>query len=207
MATTLLAIAAAPAGAYFRSVSANGQQRLLILWGVVGFAAAGSYWFRLREPYARGKNFHVRQIVYAIPHWRVGRRRIVSTVYALAVVASLAMLSYFVGQANGGNWHPDGLNRLQNGMWLGIAVAGVVFSFVRPPIFLCDEGIPLSKNYVAPWKYIRRAEWLADRPGVMKLRRLDGDIYFDVPDDIRDEVEAFVSSKTKFVVEDAFRLG
>ena len=197
IATTILAVAAAPAGAYYRSAPVDGRQRLLVLWGVVALAAAASYWRRLREPYARGKDFHVRQIVYAIPYWRVGRRRIASTLYALMVIGGIPLLSYLVAQ--GGNAHRDGWHVIQPALGLGIAVAGVVSSFVRPPIYLCEEGIPLASRHVAPWKYIRYAEWVADRRGAMKLRRMDGDIYFDVPDDGRGEVEAFVRSKTKLV--------
>jgi hypothetical protein len=35
------------------------------------------------------------------------------------------------------------------------------------------------------------------------LRRLDGDIYLDVPNNVRDEVEALVRGKTQFVEEAA----
>ena len=74
---------------------------------------------------------------------------------------------------------------------------GCVLHFLRRPIYLCENGVYGAIR--APWKFIRHAEWVADRPGVMKLRRLDGDIYLDVPNDVRGEAEAFVRGKTRFV--------
>ena len=85
------------------------------------------------------------------------------------------------------------------GILVGSWTAAAIFSFVRRPRFVCEEGIPLGKNYVAPWKYIRHAEWQTDRPETLKLHRLDGDIYLDVPNDVRAEVEEFVRGKTLFV--------
>ena len=57
----------------------------------------------------------------------------------------------------------------------------------------------LGKIDVAPWRYVRHAEWQTDRPETLKLHRLDGDIYLDVPKDVRAEVEAFVRWKTQFI--------
>ena len=79
----------------------------------------------------------------------------------------------------------------------GFMLGGFVLHFLRRPIYLCDNGVYGAIN--VPWKFIRHAEWVADRPGVMKLRRLDGDIYLDVPNDVRGEAEAFARGKTRFV--------
>jgi hypothetical protein len=88
---------------------------------------------------------------------------------------------------------------LAMGMAHGFMLGGVVLYLLRRPLYLCENGVYGATG--APWKFIRHAEWVADRPGVMKLRRLDGDIFLDVPNDVRGEAEAFVRGKTRFVEE------
>ena len=87
------------------------------------------------------------------------------------------------------------------GLAHGFMLGGFLLVFLRRPVYLCQNG--LSGSIYAPWKYIRHAEWAADRPGVLKLRRLDGDFQLDVPNKMRTEVEAFVRGKTRFVDEAA----
>ena len=118
---------------------------------------------------------------------------------AVGVLVWLCLLSYMTGTIADSPTHL----LIYHGVLVGSTAAGLIFVFIRRPMYLCDDGIPLVKNHVAPWKYIRYAEWIADRPGVMKLRRLDGDIYLDVPNNVRDEVEALVRGKTQFVEEAA----
>ena len=87
---------------------------------------------------------------------------------------------------------------LTQGLILGSSLAGVIIGFARLPVYLSEEGVPLAPGQICPWKYIRHAEWLPQPANVMKLRRLDGDIYLDVPLANCDEVEAFVRGRTKF---------
>jgi len=77
----------------------------------------------------------------------------------------------------------------------GMVTAGMLMIAVPRPVLLAENGVWLGGAY-APWKYIRHAEWLPDRPGAMKLRRLDGDIYIEVPERMRGEIEAFAGAKT-----------
>ena len=195
IATTCLAVLAAIAGPFYRSVNASGQRSLLLLWSLVAVCVAGSCWLRFRESFGAKGQQQVRHVVFAPGKLRSRWGAFGFIVGAAGTLAWLGALSYVVGKA------PDSPTHilLYHGIFVGSTAASLVFVFVRRPIYLCEEGVPLAKNHVAPWKYIRHAEWVADRPGVMKLRRLDGDIYLDVPKDVRDAVESFVRGKIRFV--------
>jgi hypothetical protein len=56
---------------------------------------------------------------------------------------------------------------------------------------------------LAPWRFIRHAEWTTPSQRVLKFRRLDGDVYMSVTDLDRAAIEAFVRAKTEFKNADA----
>jgi hypothetical protein len=205
--TTALAVLAAIAGTYYRSVeNAAARNKLLLAWSFLLVVAAVSFWFRVWEAWRRPEKLEVRYVVYAR-----GRRRrskwstFWSAVLCIGLGLWIAAGSYGIvlnaQSSTGPTTFYERLFRspLGNIGVMGIWVSALIFSFVRRPMFVCEEGIPLGKGFVAPWKYIRHAEWQTNRPETLKLHRLDGDIYVDVPNNVRGEVEGFVRSKTQFV--------
>jgi hypothetical protein len=197
-ATTLLAIAMAMAAPYWRRQSEPVQWALAAYWfGFLAFAALGGWinwrtaWRHLPEA---GPIAHIA--------WISGRTRLNPfqhpvgiAVLAISMLAVLAAQSHVIAQR--GHLASASLFTLTQGFAHGFMCGGFLLFFLRRPAYLCEKGI-LGGIY-APWKYIRHAEWMADRDGVLKLRRLDGDIYLDVPNEVHNAVEAFVRGKTTFV--------
>lgn len=207
--TSVLAVLAAIAGPYYRSIDDEaGRQRLLIFWSFIVLGSGVSFWMRLKESWRVPANCRLRYLVYARSKYRRG---VWSTLWSILLCLLLAgwIALYSISAAivpRGGVFTPRSTaeffsSPLFQGMMVGSWTAALIVSFIRRPMFLCEEGVPLGKVTLAPWKYIRQAEWQTDRPETLKLHRLDGDIYVDVPNDVRDEVEAFVRGKTLFVGE------
>lgn len=205
--TSVLAVLAAIAGPYYRSVDhESGRRCLLILWSLIVLSSGASLWLRVKESWRVPKGCHFRCLVFARGRFRKG---VWSTVWNILVcLLILASVVFYSRAAEIGSRSNLPATRplaaiygspLMQGLLVGSWTAAVIFSFVRRPMFVCEEGIPLGKNYVAPWRYVRHAEWQTDRPETLKLHRLDGDIYLDVPKDVRAEVEAFVRWKTQFI--------
>lgn len=199
--TTILAIASAIAAPYWRQQSGPAQTRLIVYWSVVLLFGAFGGWLNWRQswqlPAGAGS--------IACIGWATGRRRWHAVGNPLVMLLSLVGIFAIVGSqstiiARGRDNLTFGgfpFAPLVMGGAHGFMLGGFVLHFLRRPIYLCDNGVYGAIN--APWKFIRHAEWVADRPGVMKLRRLDGDIYLDVPNDVRGEAEAFARGKTRFV--------
>ncbi|MBA4107752.1 MAG: hypothetical protein C0485_18620 [Pirellula sp.] len=205
--TTALAVSAAIAGTYYRSVESEAaRNKLLLAWAFLLVSAALCFGLRVREAWRRPEECEVRYIVYARGRRRRGKR---STFWSALSCVGLGMWiaagSYGIVLSEEAPRRPTTFlpnvfrSPLGNVGIMGIWTSALIFSFVRRPMFVCEEGIPLGKKYVAPWKYIRHAEWQTDRPETLKLHRLDGDIYLDVPNEVRGEVEAFVRGKTLFI--------
>jgi hypothetical protein len=148
-----------------------------------------------RRPFDRGAKRQVRYIVYRTSNWSLGRNRFVRTASLAALAAWIGFASYVIASEPTGK--EGGV--ISIGFWTGLAVAAACLSFVRQPLHLCEEGIPMGRRSLVPWRYIRHAEWLLHRPNVMKLHRLGGDFFLDVPLSMRDEVETFMRGKTRFV--------
>ena len=198
VATTLLAIALAMAAPYWRRQSEPVQWALAAYWfGFLAFGALGGWinwrtaWRHLPEA---GPIAHIA--------WMSGRSQLngfqrTGGIVALAIsmLAVLAAQSHSIAQR--GHLASASLFTLTQGFAHGFMCGGFLLFFLRRPAFLCENGILCGIH--APWKYIRHAQWMADRDGVLKLRRLDGDIYLDVPKDVRGDVETFLRKKTLFV--------
>ena len=205
--TSVLAVLAAIAGPYYRSVDHEaGRRCLLILWSLIVLSSGVSFWLIVKKSWRVPEGCHFRYLVFARGRFRKG---VWSTVWNILVCLLVLAAAVFYSHAaeirsrsNLPATRPLAAiygSPLMQGILVGSWTAAAIFSFVRRPRFVCEEGIPLGKNYVAPWKYIRHAEWQTDRPETLKLHRLDGDIYLDVPNDVRAEVEEFVRGKTLFV--------
>jgi hypothetical protein len=205
--TSVLAVLAAVAGPYYRSVDHEaGRRSLLIFWSLIVVSSGVSFWLRVKESWRVPKGCHFRYLVYARGRFRKGVWSMLWRILAcLLLLAWTALYSHAAEIRSRANIPTSGptttvfSSPLFQGVLVGSWTAALIFSFVRRPMFLCEEGIPLGKRFVAPWKYIRHAEWQTDRPETLKLHRLDGDIYVDVPNDVRGGVEAFVRGKTRFV--------
>ena len=205
--TSVLAVLAAIAGPYYRSVDREaGRQGLLIFWSFIVLGSGVSFWMRTKESWRVLANCRFRYLVYARGKYRRGVwSTLWSILLSLLLVGGIALISHTVALGpRGGVFSPRSPTELFSsplylGMLAGSWTAALIFSFVRRPMFLCEEGVPLGKVTLAPWKYVRHAEWQTDRPETLKLHRLDGDIYLDVPNDVRAEVEAFVRGKTQFI--------
>jgi hypothetical protein len=204
--TTIVAIVAAIAAPYWRAQEPTVQKLLLVFWGCfVAFAALGGwrYWRQSSQvPPQAGR--------IAFMGWPTGRKPWLPAAGLTAMIISLALISLVITMQSWSIARDNSRLSLRGaifnagfkGMCFGFMMGGAVLVFMRKPLYLCEEGVPGPFGF-APWKYIRHAEWVADRPGVMKLRRLDGDIYVDVPNPVRGEAEAFVRGKTRFVDEAA----
>ena len=199
-ATALLAIAAAIAAPFWRRQTEPVQWALLAYW--LGFLAFGilAGWINWRTAWRHlPESGPIVQIA-----WLSGKTRLSLFHHPLGIVilgtsmiGILAAQSHVIAQRGHlASSAPFILTMLQ-GLTHGFMCGGFLLIFLRRPVYLCENGV--SGGVYAPWKYIRHAEWVADRPGVMKLRRIDGDIYLDVPNGMRGEAEAFVRGKTLFV--------
>lgn len=204
--TSALAVLAAIAGPYYRSVDSEaGRRGLLIFWSFIVLGSGVSFWMRMKESWRVPANCRFRYLVYARGKYRRGVwSTLWSILLGLLLVGGIILFSRTaaIGPRGGFSSARPTANLLSSPLYLGMLTgswtAALIFSFVRRPMFLCEEGVPLGKATLAPWKYVRHAEWQTDRPETLKLHRLDGDIYLDVPNDVRAEVEAFVRGKTQF---------
>ena len=197
--TALLAIAAAIAAPFWRRQTEPVQWALLAYWlGFLSFAIVSgcvhwrAAWRHLPE------SGPIAQIV-----WLSGKTRLSLfhhpvgiVILAVSVLAVLASQSHVIAKRGHLSSGAPFFLTIFQGLAHGGMLGGFLLFFLRRPVYLCENG--LSGGVYAPWKYIRHAEWVVEQPGVMKLRRLDGDIYLDVPKDVRGAVEAFVRGKTRF---------
>jgi hypothetical protein len=194
--TTWIAILAAIAGFYFRRQTSEAQSRLFLFWGCLSACSAVGVWWSCRDVWKRPK------LVGNIRFMTWTARRRFSPLASLAGHAFSVMtwlwivghLTFLISRKDDTSLFFIVFVALTNGMMTG----GMIVAATRRPAFIGDDGVK-SGQVVAPWKCIRHAEWLADRPGVLKFRWLDGDIYVDVPARMRDEVEVFVRAKTTLV--------
>lgn len=167
--TTILAVLAAVAGAFYRSVDPPARIKLLSLWSIVLVMAGVSYWLRIREATRAWRGQDVRFVVLSATSKRAARR-LALALWGLLLAGFVCLVSYL---AVLDEWHQI----LWEGAFLGSAIAGVIFAFSRSPLLLCEAGIPIGPGTVVPWRYIRYAQWVKGRPNVLKLRRFDGDIF------------------------------
>jgi type II secretory pathway pseudopilin PulG len=206
VATTILAVAAAIAAPYWRAQPPSVRAALLVFWSCSLAFTAMAGWLHLR----RSAHLAPQAGRIVSTTWPTGRKRWLPARGLIAVTFATAMAlfcvtsqSWLIARRNE-QLSPSAalLYAGFNGVCYGFMLGGGVLVVARRPLYLCDGGVSGAIGFV-PWKYIRHAEWVADRPGVMKLRRLDGDIYLDVPNSVRGEAEAFVRGKTRFVDEAA----
>lgn len=207
VATTALAIAMATAGMYYRSVESERARHMLALaWSLLSMFVAGSLLTRGWEAWRVYNGFQVRYIAHARGRRRRGPWSILLTVAGCVVVSLwIAIGSYgVVLKTQKGLGQRSALQELavlplHNFGIIGAATSALIFSLIRRPMFLCEEGVPLRSDYLIPWNHIVHAEWQTDRPATLKLRQVDGDMYLDVPAQLRSEVEQFIRGKIRFI--------
>ncbi|WP_428306973.1 hypothetical protein [Lacipirellula sp.] len=201
IATTLLAIGAAAAAPYWREQSPSVQVALLLNWSTMllfGACTTVYHWRRLeRIPSEAGA------IAYTVT--AIGRSKWIPSgnraglVFALLLIV-VAVVLQSLTVVRTGRWASTYLlmaHAVFNGLFIGFVLGGAMRLLLQRPVYLCDKSI--AGAIYSPWKFIRSANWISDRPGVMRLKQMGGDIYIDVREEQHEAVEAFVRIKTKFI--------
>jgi hypothetical protein len=171
--TTVLAVLAALAGPFYRSVDADRQRSLLVFWASLLLCTGTFLWWRLREALRWRSRQAVRFVVYASNGKSPIRRTIFSIFVPFILLALYAGASRDIAQGPKRSLVGDTQGAVYQGFVFGMITSGLLFRFVRPPMFLTERGIPLAKNNFVPWHWIRAAKWMPNRPSVMILRRLE----------------------------------
>lgn len=199
--TTVLAIAAAVAAPFWRKQAPPVQTALITYWVVILLCGALGGWMNWRQAWQLLPDAgDVRYIGWAAKHhrWGTTASSLITFLSLAGFIAVVATQSGVIARgAQSLMLGPLPVSSLAGGLAPGFMLGGAMLYFLRRPLYFCENGACGLTG--APWKYIRHAEWLTERPGVMKLHRLDGDIYADVPAIDREAVEAFVRTKTKFI--------
>jgi hypothetical protein len=211
--TVVVAILAAIAGPYWRRQTPEVRISLLGYWALLAACSCGSLWLRLRNAFSlqrdrEGKQRIVRMIVtqWGFRHMRPSLQwagLAVTVLFALfyTAIASRSVVVQLQGRLPTRSWIFWQTNLSL--VYVPALLFGLAAWFFLPrPVFLCEEGIPLSQTVFVPWRYIRSAEWRRGRPGSLKLHRLDGDLYFEVPADQRAAVEEFLRTKSAWIATD-----
>lgn len=176
--TTAVALVAAAAGPVFRGVTLEGVARILVAWMAPLGMTAFLYTRHLKDASRLHCGMTVRFVVlHCVCHggWR---RWFLPSQGGALILAWVGASSYLAALAF------EGINAaLHLSVWQGIAMAWLVFSISRRPLFLCEEGIPLKRKLIVPWHWIRSVDAVEGRPNVIRLRRWTSDIYIEAPDE------------------------
>jgi hypothetical protein len=192
------AIVLAVTGAYYRRQTAEVQTALLIYWAVVATFFVIGAWHNWRVswriPTAAGAPhfmiFTPKPGVRRSPAWRPLRWIAPCTWLVLVAIHTDQVVDH-VGRPRA-LFLSVGIG-LSDGMILALAA----YALFTSPTYICEHAVSTGMA-LAPWKYVRHASWLPDRLTWLKLRRLDGDLYLEIPEKDRAAIEAFVRSKTQF---------
>jgi hypothetical protein len=197
--TTILAPVAALAGMYYRRQPPEAQTDLAIAWSVMAALLAAGVCMRWRDAFGGTASLGaVKFMAWSAPKPRSWMRASAVHVFMLgASVAFAAMWSAQIAEsAARGHGRSLGVIIAQAAQ-PGLCLSGILFLYLRTPIFLCEDGMRFARG-LAPWRFIRQAEWTTPSQRVLKFRRLDGDVYMSVTERDRDAIEAFVREKTTF---------
>ena len=200
--TSVLAVLAAIAAPYCRAQAPPVRTALLIYWSFVLAFSSAAAWRRCRERWKLDDKAGPISIVL----WVARPTRSQWFSHPIFLAAAIAMLLLHVASQSAAIAHASQrigtmglLSRASfGGAFHGFIFGGFLFVYLRRPVYLCRDGLSGECGFI-PWRYIRRAEWLVGRGDRLKLRRYDGDLYLDVPNNLRTDVEAFVRGKTLFV--------
>jgi len=83
-------------------------------------------------------------------------------------------------------------------IFAGMVVSSSLRWLIPQPVRFCTAGVLMGKTAI-PWAHIRSAEWAWSRPGVLRLHRLDGDLYAAAPRVLGAEVETYLRQRTQFI--------
>lgn len=200
--TAIAAVVAAVAAAFWKRQTPEAQWDLLAFWGALLVGVGPVAWYSWRE--VSRHRLDAGPILFTLQS--KSRFRLVNLINRSQFVRlsgfALPFLSFIVLHSQTISNKGVRFSSMPMAALLGLMtslMAGIPLQFMlRQQISLGANGILWGAGIV-PWKHIRHAEWLRDRPHMMKLRRRDGDVYLDVPEGVRDGVEALVRSKTEFV--------
>ncbi len=199
---TVAAIVLAIAGIYYRRQTPEAQSALVTYWlCVAGCWGMGVAYQWTAPGRVAAQSGDVRFVITSpAVNWRGMRSSRLGYWMRLAlIVATWFVLLAFksdqiverVGRQNSMSY------RLIQGIADGLLLTLFSLNFRVVPTYLCEHGVS-TYGALAAWKHVRHGSWLPDRPAWLKLRRLDGDIYLEIPATDRAAVEAFVREKTTF---------
>jgi hypothetical protein len=197
--TAVVAVLAAIAGPFYRRQSPEAQQVLLVYWSCAGVGTGLWMYYMWRNSWRLPNK--AGSILCVL--WTTGRGG--NNFMSRPIVTLLFMgfwLGFFVMQSNlvAGRGHATSSFWLHtiNGFTHGMMASGVLLMFAPQPFYLCENGVAVGPG-VIPWNYIRSAQWVATTRSVLRLHRLDGDLFVRVPDHLRDGVQKLVAERTRFV--------
>lgn len=180
--TAVVAVLAAMAGPFYRRQTPEARQVLLIYWGCISLTAGLFFYIQWREswklPPQAGEILCV-----LLTTGRAGRRLSPWTT-ALISIAWLGMIgwqSYHLAS------HADASGvgyAIVQGIGHATMIGGFLLMFVPRPFYFCENGVPIGPQLV-PWRYIRSAEWTPENRALLRLHRIDGDLFANVPDRLR----------------------
>ncbi|MCC6491896.1 MAG: hypothetical protein IT424_02625 [Pirellulales bacterium] len=188
--TTALAVLAAVAGPLYRRAPAEGQTRLLIHWSALLAVTGLAYCSHQRDYARRHGGRAVRFVVWETSRSGRPARGVWGSLWLALVVCWIGVTSHAVALEQHSPWESLGSSLVP-----GLVAAGLIFFYSRRALFLCDDGMPLAKNCFVPWGHVHSVETVSGRPTVLKLGRLDGDVYIEVPADMRAALEEFLREK------------
>jgi hypothetical protein len=198
--TTGLACLAAVAGPYLRSQPVEVQTALIIYWCMVTVCSMVGLWRAWRGLWTcRAGDAPVDFVLWLAPRrfWAPTFTWLNRGFQILCCIVWLTFHSKLVAErVRSGSWSTPWL------AWLslidGMLIGCWLLVFLRKPVRLTAAGVLMGKQRI-PWIYIRTAEWAYSRPGVLRLHRLDGDIYAAVSEESHAAVEEYVRRRTHFI--------
>ncbi len=199
--TTGVAILTTILTPFYRRQSPVVQKSLLITWTLMSiFTAIGLWWSRRSLWQRSADNGATDFLLWSAPQWRLGLLSgargnftfgILWIIYC--VVASFGAVKDADFKSKQPGWHAS---LVFTGCFTGLLLAAGFSTLLPTPIRFHEKGVSLAKHTI-PWHFIRSAKWI--RPGVIRLHRLDGDLFVSVPSESRPAFEAYLHEKTKLV--------
>jgi hypothetical protein len=200
--TAVVAVLAAIAGPFYRRQTPEAQYVLLIYWACAAIGASLGMFITWRSSWKLPERAGTLTCVLWIHGRGFGvRSRLVTAAFFLFFwLGFLAFQSYAVAIDHASMMRSWFL--VIKGLAHGMMMSGFLMIFVPRPFYLCENGVAMGP-VVIPWNYIRSAQWVATNRSVLRLHRLDGDLFVRVPDQLRDGVTKLVAERTRFEGETA----
>ena len=172
LATTMLALVAAPAGWFFRQQSEAAQMQLAAMWTAFPAFLMLALFYR----YLRIKRIPLRagECRCFVTTTRASLWRSCGLIACMAIVtASWSTLLSRSGLSFSSLAFPVWM-----GACFGVTFAGALQTILSWPVPLCERGL-IENGKFRPWTGFFRAEWVASRPRVVRLHRLEQNYLFE----------------------------